>query len=69
MEVKTRSTYQFGRPEEAATPWKIKFLERVAKFYRNSRKNLPLQERIDVVAIDLTESEKPKFNLIKNAGF
>jgi len=69
VEVKTRSSYRFGRPEEAVTPWKIKFLERAAKFYRNNRKNLPLQERIDVVAVDFTNPSNPKINLIKNAGF
>ena len=69
VEVKTRSTYRFGRPEEQITPWKIKFLERAAKFYRVKRKNLPASERIDVLTIDLTLPEKLKFNLIKNAGF
>lgn len=70
VEVKTRSTRIFGRGEEAVTQRKIKFLERAAKFYRVSRKNLylPQLERIDVVAVDISNVE-PYFKLIKNAGF
>lgn len=69
IEVKTRSSHQFGSPEEAVTPWKLKFLERSAKFYRNNRKNLKLPEleRIDVLAIDLVNAN-PQFRLIKNAS-
>ncbi len=71
VEVKTRTSRKFGRPEEAVTPWKIKFLERSAKFYRNNRKNLhlPAMERIDVVAVDLIDPLNPQLKLIKNAGF
>lgn len=68
IEVKTRTSHKFGLPQEAVTPWKIKFLERAAKFYRLKRKNLPALERIDVLAIDLI-SGKPEYYLIKNASF
>ncbi|MDP2632643.1 MAG: YraN family protein [Candidatus Curtissbacteria bacterium] len=68
VEVKTRTNHQFGRPEESITPYKIKFLERTARFYRNTRKNLPPAERIDVVTVDLTTG-KPVIELIKNASF
>lgn len=67
IEVKTRTSHQFGLPLESVTPYKIKFLERCAKFYRNARKNLPLAERIDVVTVDLTTG-KPIIELIKNAS-
>ena len=66
VEVKTRTSLQFGLPQESVTKNKIYFLERAAKFYRNRRKNLPLAERIDVVAIDLSQ-DLPKIELIKNA--
>lgn len=70
VEVKTRSQKVFGEPEEAINWYKIKFLERAAKFYRANRKNirLPDQERIDVVSVDLSNTQ-PYFKLIKNAGF
>lgn len=66
IEVKTRTSYRFGLPQEAVTPAKLRFLERAAKFYRSSRKNLPELERIDVLAIDLSNT-KPEYTLIKNA--
>ena len=70
VEVKTRSNKLFGEPEEAVNWHKIKFLERAAKFYRSNKKNmtLPQLERIDVVSVDLSNTE-PHFKLIKNAGF
>jgi len=69
IEVKTRTSYQFGRPEESITLRKLKFLERAAKFYRIKRKNLiklPDLERIDFVGVDMSDS-KPQIKLIKNA--
>lgn len=67
VEVKTRSSHQFGLPEESVTYHKLRFLERASKFYRLQRKNLPELERIDVVSVDLSGSE-PKIKLIKNAS-
>lgn len=68
VEVKTRTQKIFGTPEESVTFHKIRFLQRAAKFYRNSRRNLPQLERIDVLSIDL-EPKVPHFKLIKNAEF
>jgi len=68
VEVKTRTSHDFGLPEEAVTYHKIKFLERASKFYRAQRHNLPAQERIDVVSVDLS-NPTPTIKLIKNAGF
>ena len=69
VEVKTRTSYVFGMPEEAVTLKKLKFLERASKFYRLRNQNLPLLERIDVVGVDLLDFDNPKFTLIKNASF
>lgn len=68
IEVKTRSSHQFGLPEEAVTYWKIKFLERASKFYRNAHKSLPSQERIDVITVD-TSDGKTHLKLIRNVTF
>lgn len=70
-EVKTRTSFEFGRPEESVTRQKIKFLVRAAKFYRNNRRhlNLPQLERIDVVAVDLSNFSKALVKHIKNASF
>lgn len=67
VEVKTRSSHAFGLPEESVTYHKIKFIERASKFYRANRRNLPEQERIDVIAIDFADST-PQIKLIKNAS-
>lgn len=70
IEVKTRTSHKFGLPEESITAYKLKFLERAAKFYRSSRRNLPPAERIDIVTVDFTDSQaSPQIHLIKNAGF
>src|SRR3989344_5034360 len=69
IEVKTRTSYRFGRPEESITLHKLKFLERTAKFWRAKRQNLirlPDLERIDFVGVDMSGSE-PQIKLIKNA--
>lgn len=70
VEVKTRSSHQFGLPAESINYYKIKFLQRAAKFYRRNRQDkmkLPDLERIDVVTVDYTK-EQP-LELIKNASF
>lgn len=69
IEVKTRTSHQFGLPEESVTISKINFLIRAAKFYRSNRGNLPQQERIDVVTVDFTGEEDPVIGHIKNITF
>ena len=71
VEVKTRTSHQFGLPVESVTPSKLNFLVRAAKFYRNNRghQNLPEAERIDVVAVDFTSGKDPEIRHIKNAGY
>ncbi|HSX19260.1 MAG TPA: YraN family protein [Candidatus Saccharimonadales bacterium] len=71
IEVKTRTSAKFGLPEESVNYYKLKFLERAAKFYRNARQNnkLPAAERIDVVSINLEDSQSPQIKLIQNVTF
>lgn len=67
VEVKTRYSERFGKPEESVTPGKIRKIIKAGQFYRNSRNDLPDLERIDVVAVDLELSGKIKrVELIKN---
>lgn len=66
FEVKTRTSDEFGSPEESVTPRKIKHLVKTAKFYRNSRKNLPDLERIDVISIDFSNPNKALVRHIQN---
>ena len=55
IEVKTRFSDEFGPPEEAVTPRKIKTIARVGDYYRLLNDNLPELSRIDVVAIDFND--------------
>lgn len=63
IEVKTRSSNQFGLPEEAVGYRKLQHLLKTAAYYRLLRKNLPEGERVDVVAI---ETNTGRLEIIKN---
>ncbi len=67
VEVKTRSSGQFGLPEEAVNERKIQHIIRSAQIYRATHRNLPDGDRIDVVAIELDSSGQVKrLELIRN---
>ena len=65
VEVKTRWSKSFGEPEEAVTPRKIHSIIKTGQYYKLLHPELPEALRIDVVAVDLTESAG-KVRLIKN---
>ena len=71
IEVKTRTSNQFGTPLEAITPWKLKAVIRSAEYYKLTHKNLPDLMRIDAVSITLHPSgEIDDIELTKNiSGF
>src|SRR5688572_24918000 len=58
VEVKTRTSFLFGYPEEAITPRKLKEVIRTGQLYVSLHNNLPSQLRIDVLAIVLTDAGK-----------
>ncbi len=67
IEVKARSTTEFGSPLEAITYWKMNSLIKTAQFYKNKNPRLPQALRIDAVAITLDESNEVKtIELVKN---
>jgi putative endonuclease len=51
VEVKTRTSNQFGTGFEAITSWKIKSLIKSAYFYKATHRDLPEEMRIDAVSI------------------
>lgn len=51
VEVKTRTSHEFGTPLEAITSWKLKAVVKTAQFYQLTHKNLPEGLRIDAVAV------------------
>ena len=70
VEVKTRTSSQFGSPLEAITYWKLKSLIKMAKFYKMTHRNLPESLRIDAVAVILNGQEVEDIELRKNiTGF
>lgn len=68
VEVKTRYSEDYGKPEEAITKRKLRMVARTGQFYKLTHKNLPDLLRIDAVLIEMTPDGKIKrCELIKNA--
>jgi len=68
VEVRTRRNRGFGTPEESITPVKMQRLNAVAAHYGQNRENLPLSQRIDVLAIQMEKSGRvSRIELIENA--
>ena len=65
VEVKSRSSFAFGYPEDSVTPQKIGHILRVAEGYLLETKQTEVPWRIDVVAIEFHE-EPPKITHLKN---
>jgi putative endonuclease len=55
IEVKTRTSSQFGTPFEAITHWKMQALVRTSQFYKATHRNLPEEMRIDAISVTLDE--------------
>ena len=67
IEVKTRFSEEFGPPEEAVTPRKIKTIAKVGQYYALLHPESPESERIDVVAIDFNnDGGLERIELIEN---
>jgi putative endonuclease len=68
IEVRTKTSAEFGTPEESITPNKKRRLAMVTSHYQQSHSNLPPSWRIDVVAVELNQAGKPsRIELIENA--
>lgn len=68
VEVRTRSSLNFGTPEESITWKKKEKLVTLALEYINSHRGLPSLWRIDVVAVELDRAGKTRrIELIENA--
>ncbi len=66
IEVKTRSTINFGYPEEAVTLTKQRHISKVANYYIHKNKLSKLSYRADIVAI-VTNNSTPEINHIIDA--
>ncbi len=68
VEVRTRTSREFGSPEESITPAKKERMRSAALRYQQTHDNLPQFWRIDVVAVELGENGQPsRIELIENA--
>lgn len=66
IEVKSRSSNDFGAPQESVTPSKQRQLSRLANAYVSFHR-LDVPCRFDVVEVWLTPSQKPRVALHQNA--
>lgn len=60
VEVKTRTSEEFGPPEAAITPTKFRHMARAAEAYIEERKWEDRPWRLDVIAIQLKETGDPE---------
>lgn len=65
VEVKTRWSRKFGKPEEAVTPRKLNKIKRIGEYYLLTHPNLPKKLRIDVVAIEVEGGNVKSARIIK----
>jgi|TARA_B100000959_G_scaffold52349_1_gene54418 putative endonuclease len=66
VEVKTRTSEQFGRPLEAVDHRKKKLMQRGANEWLRLLGTRELPWRFDVVEVILREGEKPRLNTVRN---
>lgn len=68
IEVRTKKSLAFGTPEESITPAKMERLRATANHYLQTHDDLPALWRIDFVAVELDQKDKPsRIELIENA--
>jgi len=68
IEVRAKTTWEFGTPEESITAAKKERLKTTAAYYHQTHHNLPPQWQIDVVAVELSKGGKLlRIELIENA--
>ena len=66
VEVKTRTSVQFGSPKWAVTPKKQKKISMVALYYLKATNQSAAKARFDVVTI-ISNRDKPQVEIIQNA--
>jgi len=68
IEVRTKTSREFGTPEESITPAKKERMKATAAYYQQNHHSLAPQWRIDVVAVELNQRRKlSRIELIENA--
>lgn len=67
IEVKTRSSRDFGTPQDSITKTKRHKLSKLALGYLKQKRIMDSKMRFDVVSILITNTKKKEIELIKNA--
>jgi putative endonuclease len=67
VEVKSRLNLEFGEPEYAITPKKIKQIKKMAELYLFDKEIEEVNCRFDVVAVLLEDKSNPKITHYENA--
>lgn len=66
VEVKTRWSKEYGYPEEAVTPQKLRSIVRTSEYYKLTHPNTPDLMRVDVVAVEVEGNQAKAARIIKN---
>lgn len=66
VEVKTRKTLEYGNPEGAITPAKLRHLRSAVALFLQSSKTPPQNYQLDVLAILAIPGKPPDFHYIEN---
>lgn len=70
IEVKTRTSDQFGTPLDSINYFKLRSLIKTAQYYKMSHSDLPEALRIDAVSVILNGDKVDKIDLTRNiSGF
>lgn len=67
VEVKTRTSTEFGRPADAVTPEKQRLIQRGALDWLRLLGNPRVAIRFDIVEVWLIDGEVPRLNILENA--
>lgn len=65
VEVKSRWSRKYGKPEEAVGPKKLFRVRRMAEYYLLTHPGMPKKLRIDVVAIEIEGGKVTSAKIIK----
>ena len=66
VEVKTRTSNQFGSPLEAITPWKLRAVLKTAEYYKLTHPKTPEEMRIDAISVSFDSQGQNVIDHIKN---
>ena len=67
VEIKTRTSTQFGMPQEAVNPKKQEKIFKVAQWYMKEKKRVKTPVAFDVVAVLWRKGQTPEIRLIADA--